>query len=98
MPNQNPAREDRGRRRHKIHRTRTASNAVINLNPPARQGSALPGRGRGDDRSGILKGHLAPEQAGRATLRPRHSIRAVGERGPSSVPAKELMAGCGWFL
>jgi hypothetical protein len=72
------------------------NNAAISLNPPARPGSGLPGRDRGGDRSGTLRDPLAPELAGRATLPPRHSTREAGDQAPSSVPAKERTAGCGW--
>jgi hypothetical protein len=70
------------------------NNAAISLNPPARPGSALPGRVRGDGRSGTPRDHLAPALAGRVTLHPRHNTREAGEPATSSVPAKEQTAGC----
>jgi len=95
MPNQNPAREDRGRRAHEIDLTEMEISAAISLNPLARPGSALPGRVQGDDHSATRKGRLAPEVAGRVLLPPRHNTRAVAELTPSSVPAKVQTAGCG---
>jgi len=71
------------------------NNAAISRNPPARPGSALPGRVPGGDRSGTSRDHLAPEPAARATPPPRHNTRAAGNLAPNSVPAKEQTAGCG---
>jgi hypothetical protein len=93
--NRDQNREDRGSREHKIHQSETANNAAINLNPPVLPGSVLPGHVRGDGRSGTPRDNLAPELAARGTLPQRHSTREVGEPTPSSVPAKEPMAGCG---
>ena len=95
MPNQNPAREDRGRRAHAIDLTEMEISAAISLNPLARPGSALPGHDQGDDPSATRKGRRAPELAARATLPPRHNTRAVAELTPSSVPAKVQTVGCG---
>ena len=95
MLNRDQIREDRGSREPKSHLSETANNAAINRNPRAHPGSARPGHVLGDGRSGTRRDSLAPELAARATLPPRHSTRAVGEPAPSSVPAKEPMAGCG---
>jgi hypothetical protein len=89
---------DRDRHGHKIHLTRTEIDAAIRPTPPVRRGSALPDRAQGDDRSGTPRDRLAPELAAPVPLPPRHNTREVGEPAPSSVPAKEPRAGCGWFL
>jgi hypothetical protein len=96
MLNWNRTREARDRHGDNSHLTK-ADSAAINLTPRARPGSALPGRARGDDRSATHKGRLAPGRAGLVTPRRRHSTREAGEAPPSSVPAKEQTAGCGWF-
>ena len=97
MRNRKQTREDRGRRGDKIHLSGTENNALISLNLPARQDSALPGHVLGGDRTGTPKDPLAPALAGRATLPPRHSTREAGDPAPSSGLAKEQTAGCGWF-
>jgi hypothetical protein len=81
-----------------IHLTGTENGVTNSPHHPVRPGSALPDHVQGDDRSGTRKDRRAPELAAPVPLPPRHNTREVDEPAPSSAPAKEPTAGCGWFL
>ena len=87
--------ENRGRQEQTVPLTGTESNAATSLVPPAPPGSVLPGRVKGDDRTGTPRRHLAPEPAERVIPPPRRNTREAAETAVSSEPVKEQMAGCG---
>ena len=88
-------REARGRRKHTIHLIEKAGNAATSPHPPARPGSARPGRALGGDRSGTPKARLAPARVARDTRPRRHNTHEAGEVTLSSVPVRGQMAGYG---
>ena len=88
-------REARGRRKHTIHLIEKAGNAATSPHPPARPGSALPGRALDGDRSGTPRARLAPARVAQVTRPRRHNTHEAGEVTPSSVPVRGQMAGYG---